>query len=535
MALTLTIASTVLRAAVDYRSLAHNLEPIVRHELREWGIGGVTVALVDGSETVYLRGFGEATADSIFRVGSISKLFNAIAVMQLVEAGELDLDAPLPADLLPLNPFPGAPPVTLRQLLCHRSGLQREGAVGGYLDPSEPGLEATIASLKHGVLVTRPGEKTRYSNVGASLAGYVAAKTAGQPFESLLQERVLGPLGLTDSCWFRAGVPPGRLVKAHMRVADGRGGWTRRQAPLFDLGTIPAGNLLSTAPDLARFASSLLAGGGGLVKPETLQAMWTPQLTGDDTGFGLGFSIGKFRAHRSIGHGGEVWGYSTSFLLLPEVGLAAIVLGNEDIASGRIRRIRDAALSLMLEAKLGEVPPATDASEVPARLADFAGDYESSSYWARIEVVEDQLRGEISGQPLQLTPDGEDSFLAESRVENRARVVFARDANDAVTSFTRGGQTFVRVPDDVPSLRKEWQPVLGSYGSDFAPIVISERYGHLYAMTENMVDYRLTPVNRRVCALGEGMYVDEEVVFLINENGDVRGIDFANMIFPRRK
>jgi hypothetical protein len=83
-------------------------------------------------------------------------------------------------------------------------------------------------------------------------------------------------------------------------------------------------------------------------------------------------------------------------------------------------------------------------------------------------------------------------------------------------------------------LPAEWRTFLGSYGPDFIPLIISERHGHLYAMTENMVDYRLTPVNRHVCALPPGMYVDEHVVFLTDAAGKPHEIDFANMILPRR-
>jgi CubicO group peptidase (beta-lactamase class C family) len=93
--------------------------------MTEWGIGGLALALVDGRDVAYAQGFGEARRDSIFRVGSISKLFNAVAVVREIEEGGLEIDEPIASQLLPVNPFPKAPPVTLRQLLCHRSGPRR--------------------------------------------------------------------------------------------------------------------------------------------------------------------------------------------------------------------------------------------------------------------------------------------------------------------------------------------------------------------------------------------------------------------------
>lgn len=535
MNLRLLVLSAALGArclAADWSGVPARLEPVIAEEMREWGIGGVAVALVDDQGTFYARGFGEAKPGSIFRVGSISKLFNAVAVMQQVEAGRLDLDAPLPADVLPINPYPDAPPVTLRQLLCHRSGLPRECHVGGYFDPGQPGLAATIASLRPCVLATRPGEKTRYSNVGPSVAGLLVERAAGRPFEDYQRERILGPLGMTNSGWTIAGTPRGRILASHMRVADGRGGWIRRETPLFDLGTIPAGNLFASAEDLARFATALLAGGGGLVKPGTLAEMWRPQLTGEETGFGLGFAVGKFRDARTISHTGAVYGHSTSFVLLPEHRLGVVVIGNEDIANGRIGRIANAALGFLLDVKVG--PPAPAPLVTPPDAAQFtalAGDYESQSYWARLEVRDGRLVGEVSGQPVRFTATGPLAFTADSRIHDAVAVSFSPGAEGG---FTMGAQKFTRVPPNPPPLPPEWRGFLGSYGPDFIPLIVTERHGHLYAMTENMVDYRLTPVNRHVCRLPPGMYVDEHAVFLPGPDGRAHAVDFANMLLPRR-
>lgn len=533
--LTLILCLSLLCAdAADYSKIGPRLEAIVREEMREWGIGGIAVALVDDQQVVYAAGFGEARRDSLFRVGSISKLFNAVAVMQQVEAGKLDLDAPLPADVSPINPFPGEPKVTLRHLLSHRSGLPREGSTGGYMDDSQPGLPATVASVPASVLVTRPGEKTRYSNLAPSVAGHLVARTSGASFEDYQRQRILNPLGMTNSAWTIASAPRKRIVISHMRVADGRGGFKRQDAPLFDLGTIPAGNLFSSVDDLARFASALIAGGGDVLKTETLEQMWKPQFTEEKSGFGIAFMIGKFREHRTVGHNGAVFGHSTSLVVLPEKKIAVIVLGNEDIVNGRIRRISNFALAQMLEAKFGETSPAPAAPFTPQDLKIFADDYESQSYWAKLEVRDQKLVGNLSSQPTKFTPTGELKFTADSHLEDATPVTFTRGTNGIVTGFVLGGQRFQRLPAKPASLPREWRTMLGSYGPKCIPTVISERHGHLYAMTENMVDYRLTPVNRNVCLLPPGMYVDEQVVFLTDKRGRVNEINFANMNFRRR-
>jgi CubicO group peptidase (beta-lactamase class C family) len=533
---TLVLLCAAKTPAADYTEIGSKLATVIREEMAEWQIGGVAVALIDDQRVVYAEGFGEAKRDSIFRVGSISKLFNAVGVMQQVEVGKLSLDAPLPEEVTPINPYPGMK-VTLRQILCHRSGFTRESMVGGYLDGSEPGLDATVASVSSSVLVTRPGEKTRYSNIAPSVAGWMVQKVSGEPFEDYQRKHILNPLGLTNSAWSLSHADRKRIVGSHIRIADGRGGFDRRQTPLFDLGTIPAGNLFSTAEDLGRFASALMAGGRGILKTSTLEQMWQPQLTDDTTGFGLGFMIGRYRDHRTISHNGAVYGHSTSLVMLPKEKIAVVVLGNEDIANGRIHRISNEGLSLMLSAKLGEAAPApTSPAPVSAEtLSSFSGDFESQSYWAHLEVRDGKLMGSISGQPTKFTQTGELKFVADSRVEDAMPVVFTRDNAGNVSKFVMGAQRYERVAANPPALPKTWYNLLGIYGPKFIPLVVSERHGHLYVMTENMVDYRLTPLNRNVCMLPPGMYVDEQAVFLTDKRGRVQGINFANMTFPKVK
>ena len=127
--------------------MVERLTNFIRHEMADKGLPALSIALVDDQETVWAQGFGyadpedsiPATARTVYRVGSVSKLFTDIAIMQLVERGQLDLDAPITAylpDLRPASPFRAMP--TLRQLMSHRGGLVREPPVGNYFDDSSP-------------------------------------------------------------------------------------------------------------------------------------------------------------------------------------------------------------------------------------------------------------------------------------------------------------------------------------------------------------------------------------------------------------
>jgi hypothetical protein len=213
-----------------------------------------------------------------------------------------------------------------------------------------------------------------------------------------------------------------------------------------------------------------------------------------------------------------------------------VVLGNEDIVNARITRLANLALSLMLEAKRGvKTPPAPHTLPLAAaELAAFTGEYESQSYWASLRVVDGRLVANMSGQPVKLRAVEPLRFLADSRMHDAMAAVFERDAAGQVGGFSLGPQKFVRVAAHTPEIPHAWRAYLGSYGPKFIPLVISARHGRLYAMTENMVDYRLTPVNRQVFAMPPGLYEDEHLVLLTDRRGKPHAVNLANMVLTRR-
>jgi CubicO group peptidase (beta-lactamase class C family) len=532
----------------DYAQTVSRLKQLAEAEIERGILTGVTIALVDDQQIVYAAGVGwadkaerkPATRATVYRAGSISKLFTALAAMQLVERDELDLDEPVvtywPGFRL-VDRFDDSDPITLRQLMCHRSGLVRESPVGGYLDPSEPSIAASVGSLADCVLVHPPNTKTKYSNIGVTVVGHVVAQVSGQPFVEYERRHVLGPLGMTSSSFLADDKIRDNLSTSYMHVADGRGGFRSIESPHFELGTIPAGNLYTSAVDLARFLSFLFAEGAvdgrQVVQPETLAEMFTPQLTSEESGFGLGFYVGQFRDRKKVSHSGAVYGFSSSLVAIPDLKVGVIVLANEDIAMGPVRKLSDAALGWTVDAKLGTDPPKEQEPSAPPPIAPkkFIGDYESVSYWAHIkEDTDGALMLNISGQRFALTATGKDEFVADGRWASDAEVVFHRDGEGRVTGFETRGQTYYRVdPDAVSEIPDAWRKLIGSYGPEFIPLIVSVRHGHLYAMTENMVDYRLTPLNRRVFNMPPGMYEDEQLVFQFGTDGRVHSAILAGM------
>ncbi len=351
--LAVVAASLSVRAADD-GAIVRWFEAGIRAELQRGAMSGVSVALVEDQRTIFAGGFGFAdkkrrvpsARDTVYRAGSISKLFTALATMQLAEQGRLKLDAPVTQYLPALgivSPFEDTAPMTLRQLMCHRSGMVREAPVGGYLDDAQAGTAKTVASLSGCALVYPPNTRTKYSNSGVAIEGHVVEKLSGLAFEEYQRRHLLGPMGMTSSAFVMNRTLRPRLAKGYLPVADSHGGFREIEAPAFELGTIPAGNLYTTAEDLARFLSFLFAegsaGGRQLIQRAALSEMFTPQLTKETNAFGLGFSVGSFRGHKTVSHMGAVYGFTSMVIGVPRHKVGVVVLCNDDIVTAAVRRL----------------------------------------------------------------------------------------------------------------------------------------------------------------------------------------------------
>jgi CubicO group peptidase (beta-lactamase class C family) len=531
----------------SFADAAARFENLVEQELQKKMLTGVSVAWIDDQRIVYGKSFGLADPrrqlptqpDTTYRAGSISKLFTAVAAMQLAEQGKLDIDRPVSEQASGFSiaiPFDDCSPITPRLLMGHRSGMIRECPVGGYFDPCQPSLDATVASTADCVLVHRPGTVTKYSNIGASINGWLVEKITGLPFAEYVRREIFEPLGMNHSSFLLSADVRRRLANGQMRVADFDGGFHNEDAPLFELGTLPAGNLYTTAEDLARFAMMLCAEGRAngrqILRPETIEKMFQSQAPQDRINYGLGFVTGTFRDHAMVGHMGAVYGFTSLLHVIPEHKVAAVVLANDDVIAGTVTKLAEAALELLFHVKCRE--PLREEAKIAAlsseTLQQYAGDYESESYWVRIEVRGDHLWANISGQEFDVTPVAPDRFYGDGGNAARAEWNFERNAAGEVCGFTTLFQKFVRVnPANITDIPKAWKDFLGAYGPTFIPLVISVKHGHLYAMTENMFDYRLTPLNQTSFHFPTGMYLGEQVVFQRDENGRVHSAVLANM------
>lgn len=547
MAMTLNACQEGGGAPVDpeiYQGAIAKLTQAIQYEMEDKDLPAVSMVLVDDQQTIWAQGFGQedpaggkaVDLETIYRIGSVSKLFTDIAVMQLVERGEVDLDAPIQTylpDFKPDNPYDK--PITLRQLMSHRAGLIREPRVGHYFHSFTTSLEQTVASLNGSPLVYEPETRVKYSNAGIAVVGYVLEKLKDQSFPLYLQQHIISPMGLKNSAF--EDTPP---IKAHLAVGemwsyDGR----RFDAPTFSLGMAPAGSMYAPITDLGEFLSVLFNGGKGeyaqILKPATLKKMWEPQFeTSGSRNYGLGFALDEQGGTRRVGHGGAIYGFATQLYALPEKKLGAAAIATADGANTITSRLADYALDLMLAAKNNTSLPDYPTTEpVSAEIKDqYEGHYRSGDKSFTLEVRGQDLFALTNGIEARVRKDG-DRLVLDDRFTYGMGIGLNEDG-----SLQLGNDHYERVlPPEPEPCPEQFQGLIGEYGWDHNVLFIYEEAGQLHALIEWFFKYPLTEIDENTFAFpDEGLYHGETLKFTRDKGGLAELVEIPYSVgFPRRQ
>tara|TARA_R110002111_G_scaffold2705_4_gene17942 strand:+ start:29922 stop:32306 length:2385 start_codon:yes stop_codon:yes gene_type:complete len=532
----------------DYSPAIDRLQTAIRHEVEQKQLPAFSISLVDGDKLVWAEGFGfqdkdrkfRATENTVYRVGSVSKLFTDIAVMQLVESGALDLNAQVQtylSEFQPSNPFGGE--ISVLQLMTHRSGLVRESPVGNYFDPTEPSLAETVASLNDTSLVYNPGSKTKYSNAAVAVVGAVLEKQLNVSHAAQVRQKILDPLKMNHSDFTVTPAVEQHLATGWMRTNDGR----RFVAPTFLLGTGPAGNLYSNVVDLAKFLTCLFNAGqfkdGQILKRETFQTMLAPQKDpdGKPQRFGIGFAIQDFDGLTKVGHGGAVYGFSTQLEALPERKLGVAAIASLDGTNGVVGRLADYALRLMLATQDGKpLPVYRMTGPVPKeRAKELVGLYRNAEEKksARITELNGNLflhRGSFRYDLRSAADDGtvltDDSIGSGTAVELEGKDVL----KVGTTKFQRALDT------PPPPTSADWKGLIGEYGWDHNTLYILEDEGQLYALIEWFYYYPLKQIDRNTFEFPDyGLYHGEHLKFTRDKEDVATEVVAAEVKFLRRE
>ena len=303
----------------------------IRDAMKDQGIPGLSAALVVDGKLDRGEGFGmadvenavPATAETVYRLASISKPITAVAALQLVERGRLDLDAPVQTYV---PDFPKKRwPITPRQLLGHLGGIRhyRGDEVNSTRHYSD--VVAPLAIFAADPLEHEPGTKFLYTTYGYNLLGATVEGAAGEPFVPLLKRAIFEPSGMETIRVDDAFAIIPHRAQGYRRDRQGE---LRNSAQADTSNKIPGGGLCSTARDLAKFAIAVQS--DALLKPETRALMFTPQTTkaGEKTAYGLGWNLGRRGDVKAVWHGGGQPRVSTMLYMEPETGFAVALMSN---------------------------------------------------------------------------------------------------------------------------------------------------------------------------------------------------------------
>jgi CubicO group peptidase (beta-lactamase class C family) len=437
-------------------------------QLRHLDTVGATVALVRDGAILFAKGYGHADLvngvavdpeTTLFRIGSVSKLFVWTAVMQMVEEGRLDLHADI-NDYLEEIEIPTAwnQPVTLAHLMTHSPGFEDRvlGLFGREEEQLGPLGELLARQLP--ARVRPPGDQPSYSNHGTAMAALVVETVAGRPFHEVVQERILDPLGMENTT-LRQPLPErlaGQMSKGYSYAGDHFEEEDFELVPLY-----PAGSTSASATDMARLMIAFLQdgrlGGARILEEATARQMRSPLLEVDPAvnPSPHGFMDMSRRGVRIIGHGGDTFWFHTQLALFPDHGLGLFVSYNTAEGSGGRAPLMEAFLDRYFAPAERPAEPPEDFAE---RADRFTGEYRANRF-AHTTLA--KVGALVESFEVTVNEDGELLLLGSRYVETAPRVFTRRDGEGSLV-FVEGDDgrmshfynahfpivTFERVPAD---------------------------------------------------------------------------------------
>lgn len=380
MAQPATSAASFNEAALD--GLPAFVDGVMAQQIASREVVSAIVTVVHQGEIVLNRAYGYGDIENripadgdttLYRPGSISKMFTWIALMQLIEQGRVSLDDDVNQHIdFEIAPYEGQP-ITIRDLYQHTPGMSD---VGGFTTTDEAALvyhaEWTRANIP--ARVQPPGAEIAYSNWGTSLAGYIVEHLTGEPFADYVERHIFGPLGMTSST-FREPLPEGLIDRIAIGADYTDGRFTARTFDYYSM-VMPAGSATVSGPDMARFMMAMLNGGeldgARILSEESVALLGTNSIANAPSlpGMAHGYLVYREEGPRLIGHAGAMRDFRSNMILSPETGTGVFL----SIVAAPAGRPAQGELSSAITGRLFPQPPAPRWSEA-AEAAQFAGRY----------------------------------------------------------------------------------------------------------------------------------------------------------------
>ncbi|MCP4656536.1 MAG: serine hydrolase [bacterium] len=379
---------------------------------------GAAVIVTRDGKTILRKAYGMADLelgvalepDMVFRLGSITKQFTAVAILMLEQEGKLKVSDDVTRHL-PGYPTHGKT-ITIEHLLTHTSGIPSYTSLPGWMEKAREDLtvDELIAFTKDLPLEFDPGSRFRYNNSGYILLGAIIEAVSGMDYASFVEQRIFGPLGMDHSDYGSNSRIIPRRARGYHRD---QGGYVN--APYLSM-TQPysAGALLANVDDLARWDAALYT--DTLLPPAALARAWKPyQLAdGESAGYGYGWQVGSLGERPVISHGGGIFGFATMAIRLPEERIYVAVLsnipGDRPDPGGLAQRVASALCGEPHELEAVDVDPAI--------LDDYTGVYRINDSETRVvTVAEGRLFTQRTNNPkLEALPMSEDTFFYEGQL-----------------------------------------------------------------------------------------------------------------------
>lgn len=327
-------------AALDPAALQQKVDALMQEHVKTGGFTGTILLAAEGKPLV-ARGYGYAnlewqvpnTPATKFRIGSVTKQFTSMLIMQLREQGKITLEHSVCAFV---SPCPDAwKPVTIHHLLTHTSGIPTYTGIPSWRETMmmPKSVEQMIDVFRNLPLEWTPGEKYAYNNSGYFLLGAVIEKVTAKKYEEALREMILVPLGMSDTGYDW----PATILPRRASGYAGRGNLIAN-APYLDMQhPYSAGSLYSTVEDLLRWDQALYT--DKLLPAAAKQIMWTPFKNNYAYGWSIVPASPETFGHRRLVHGGGINGFSAMLIRQPDVNVTAIVLANSSsVNAGAVAR-----------------------------------------------------------------------------------------------------------------------------------------------------------------------------------------------------
>lgn len=429
-AITLFITVTLAAQPLNLKKLPADYDKVLSEQFKPGETGCAVLVARDG-QVIYRKAFGMADLElnvpmrpeMVFRIGSITKQFTAIAILQLMEQGKLSLQDQI-TKYIPDYPMHGHS-ITIEHLLTHTSGIKSYTNVPEFESMVRTDMtpEEVIEKIKPLPMEFAPGTKWNYNNSGYFLLGYIIEKVSGLKYAEYLQENFFVPLGMTSTLY-------GDDTRIVMNRASGYqpGGNGTVNADYMSM-TIPysAGSIMSTVDDLYKWNRALL--GLKLVKKETLEKAWTGYrlADGEDTHYGYGWFMSEIQGSPTIEHGGGINGYLSASIYLPREDVFVALFSNNNAKAPEFSAIRLAALAI------GKPVPATEIVISEEALKEYDGIYVNEKGTEMTILLAD---GKLSivrpgGSRRKMMPVEKDRFILENSL---MFATFSRDDSGKVIS-----------------------------------------------------------------------------------------------------